>query len=281
MMVFTSFDSSMIDLNRTSARAVADLKHFIEFAQRGPVALAQAVRGSVGGYDSPFEEAVASGLRRKGWHVVPQIGVSRFRIDLGIVHPDKPGDYLVGVECDGATYHSAATARDRDKVRSAILQGLGWKLLRLWSTEWWVDKEGALERLDSAIRDLLEESRATDAMHMAEAEAEAEADESDDISGETTATAGSDNLSVTTTIEQGANDEEISASVEVIKQPGKKSEDVSSAESAVTDLKYASSMTSGITLPDQGVNTSLMTYRNGAAELMQNASTLASMTKHC
>ena len=143
MMVFSSFDPSFIDLNRTSARAVADLKHFIEFAQRGPEALSQAVRGSVGGYDSPFEEAVANGLRRKGWHVVPQIGVSRFRIDLGIVHPDKPGDYLVGVECDGATYHSAATARDRDKVRSAILQGLGWKLLRLWSTEWWIDKEGA------------------------------------------------------------------------------------------------------------------------------------------
>ncbi len=88
-MVFSSFDPSFIDLNRTSARAVADLKHFIEFAQRGPEALSQAVRGSVGGYDSPFEEAVANGLRRKGWHVVPQIGVSRFRIDLGIVHPDK------------------------------------------------------------------------------------------------------------------------------------------------------------------------------------------------
>lgn len=162
MMVFSSFESSLIDLNRTSARAVADLKHFIEFAQRGPMALAQAVRGSVGGYDSPFEEAVANGLRNKGWQVVSQIGVSRFRIDLGIVHPDKPGDYLVGIECDGATYHSAATARDRDKVRSAILQGLGWKLLRLWSTEWWVDKAGALERLDTAINQLLEESRAAD-----------------------------------------------------------------------------------------------------------------------
>ncbi len=169
-MVFSSFDPSFIDLNRTSARAVADLKHFIEFAQRGPEALSQAVRGSVGGYDSPFEEAVANGLRRKGWHVVPQIGVSRFRIDLGIVHPDKPGDYLVGVECDGATYHSAATARDRDKVRSAILQGLGWKLLRLWSTEWWIDKEGALDRLDTAINRLLEESRAAEAALIAEAE---------------------------------------------------------------------------------------------------------------
>jgi very-short-patch-repair endonuclease len=148
MLVFSSFDASMVDLNRTNARAVRDLKHFIEFAQRGPRALAEAVQGSVGGYDSPFEEAVAQGLRRKGWQVVPQIGVSRFRIDLGIVHPDRPGDYLVGVECDGATYHSAATARDRDKVRSAILKGLGWKLVRLWSTEWWIDKSGALDRLD-------------------------------------------------------------------------------------------------------------------------------------
>ena len=159
MLVFTSFDPSMIDLNRTNARAVRDLKHFIEFAQRGPNALAEAVQGSVGGYDSPFEEAVAQGLRRLGWQVVPQIGVSRFRIDLGIVHPDRPGDYLAGVECDGATYHSAATARDRDKVRGAILSGLGWNLLRLWSTDWWVDKQGALQKLHVALNDLLDQSR--------------------------------------------------------------------------------------------------------------------------
>ncbi len=159
MLVFTSFDPSMIDLNRTNARAVRDLKHFIEFAQRGPKALAEAVQGSVGGYDSPFEEAVAQGLRRLGWQVVPQIGVSRFRIDLGIVHPDRPGDYLAGVECDGATYHSAATARDRDKVRGAILSGLGWNLLRLWSTDWWVDKQGALQKLHVALNDLLDQSR--------------------------------------------------------------------------------------------------------------------------
>ncbi|MBM9485125.1 DUF3320 domain-containing protein [Pseudomonas sp. ICBG1301] len=160
MLVFSSFDASMIDLNRTNARAVRDLKHFIEFAQRGPRALAEAIQGSVGGYDSPFEEAVAQGLRRKGWQVVPQIGVSRFRLDLGIVHPDRPGDYLAGVECDGATYHSAATARDRDKVRGAILKGLGWNLVRLWSTDWWIDKSGALDRLHAALEALLTESRA-------------------------------------------------------------------------------------------------------------------------
>ena len=159
MMVFTSFDPSMIDLNRTNARAVRDLKHFLEFADRGSQPLAEAVKGSLGGCDSPFEEAVARGLMDLGWQVVPQIGVSRFRIDLGIVHPNRPGDYLVGIECDGATYHSAATARDRDKVRAAVLNGLGWKLLRLWSTEWWVDKHGALQRLHAVIGELLEESR--------------------------------------------------------------------------------------------------------------------------
>ena len=159
MVLFTSFDASIVDLNRTSARAVRDLKHFIEFAERGPRALAEAVQGSVGGFDSPFEAAVAEALTRKGWQVVTQIGVSRFRIDLGIVHPDRPGDYLVGVECDGAAYHSAATARDRDKVRQAILETLGWKLLRVWSTDWWVDKADATEKLHTAISALLEADR--------------------------------------------------------------------------------------------------------------------------
>lgn len=83
MKVFTSFDPGMIDLGRTAAEGVRDLKAFIEFADRGPRALAEATRGSVGGSESPFEEAVAIALRKRGWTVVPQVGVSRFRIDLG------------------------------------------------------------------------------------------------------------------------------------------------------------------------------------------------------
>jgi very-short-patch-repair endonuclease len=159
MKVFTSFDPGMIDLTRTSQQAVADLKHFIEFADRGPRALAEAVKGSMGGADSPFEEAVTWELRRRGWTVTPQVGVSKFRIDLGIVHPDRPGDYLLGIECDGATYHSAATARDRDKVRAAILESLGWQLLRVWSTDWWIDKQRAADRLHALIDERLVANR--------------------------------------------------------------------------------------------------------------------------
>ena len=159
MVVFTSFAADRIDLNRTSAEAVRDLRHFLEFAERGPRALGEAVMGSVGGFESPFEQAVARGLRERGWTAVPQIGVSRFRIDLGIVDPDRPGDYLAGVECDGASYHSAATARDRDKVRESVLSGLGWRLVRIWSTDWWHDAAAALDRLDASLRQLLEDAR--------------------------------------------------------------------------------------------------------------------------
>lgn len=159
MKIFSSFEPGMIDLTRTNADGVRDLKAFLEFAQRGKDALASADRGSLGGYDSPFEEAVAQELRRRGWQVVPQVGVSKFRIDLGVVHPDLPGDFLLGVECDGATYHSAATARDRDKVRAAILEGLGWKLLRVWSTEWWFNRSRAADQLHSTIGQALEADR--------------------------------------------------------------------------------------------------------------------------
>ncbi|MEO3430161.1 DUF3320 domain-containing protein [Pelagibius sp. CAU 1746] len=162
VMIFASFDPSMIDLTRTSAAAVRDLRHYLEFAERGPAALGEALK-SVGGtdsFDSDFEEAVAEGLRRRGWDLHSQIGVSKFRIDLGVIHPDWPGHYLVGLECDGATYHSSPSARDRDRVRQAILEGLGWRLLRIWSTDFFIDPKGTLERIDEALQKLLEEDRA-------------------------------------------------------------------------------------------------------------------------
>ncbi len=116
-------------------------------------------QGSLGGFDSPFEEAVAEQLAQRGWAVTPQVGISGFRIDLGIRHPDLDGTYLAGVECDGATYHQSSTARDRDKVREQVLSGLGWNMLRVWSTDWWFDKTGCADRLHASLEDLLHTSR--------------------------------------------------------------------------------------------------------------------------
>lgn len=159
LRVFASVRPEQLDLSRTTAAGVRDLKHFLEYAERGPQALAEASFGSIGDFESPFEQAVALALRERGWTVWPQIGVSAFRVDLGVVDPDAPGRYLAGVECDGASYHSSATARDRDKLREEILRGLGWEIVRVWSTDWWIDAAGALETLDSRLRALLRASR--------------------------------------------------------------------------------------------------------------------------
>ena len=160
LRVFSSLKGEQMDLARTQALGVRDLKHFLEFAERGTRALAEATRGSLGDFESPFEEAVASALAGKGWELHTQIGASSFRVDLAVVHPDARGSYLTGIECDGATYHRSATARDRDMLREQVLRGLGWEILRVWSTDWWVDKAGTLAKLDAKLRGLLESSRA-------------------------------------------------------------------------------------------------------------------------
>jgi very-short-patch-repair endonuclease len=160
LIVFSGFTADQIDPSRTKALAVQHLKTFLDYAERGAIALPAQDAGSLGGFDSPFEEAVSLQLERRGWTIVPQVGISGFRIDLGIRHPDLAGAYLAGVECDGATYHASATARDRDKVREQVLRGLGWNILRVWSTDWWFDATGCAERLHANLASLLEESRA-------------------------------------------------------------------------------------------------------------------------
>ena len=160
LRVFSSLRAEQINLSRTQAFGVRDLKYFLDFAERGPRALVEETRLGRGGYDSPFEEAVAKALERKGWVMHTQVGVSAYRIDLGVVHPEVPGTFLAGIECDGATYHRSATARDRDKLRELVLRGLGWDILRIWSTDWWVDAETTLEAVHQRLTELLEDSLA-------------------------------------------------------------------------------------------------------------------------
>lgn len=159
LIVFGSLRGDQIAIERTRATGVRDLRRFLLFAERGAKALAGAHEGSVGGYDSVFEAEVAAMLRAKGWDVATQIGVSGFRVDLGVVDPDLPSTFLAGVECDGATYHRSATARDRDRLRQAVLENLGWNILRIWSTDWWTNAPREVGRIDHALNDFLELAR--------------------------------------------------------------------------------------------------------------------------
>ena len=157
--VFSSIRAEQIDLDRTRAVGVRDLKAFLDYAERGSIALPSRDEGSLGPAENPFEDAVADTFRAKGWEVRTQIGVSGFRVDLGVVHPDCAGSYLAGIECDGVRYHSSATARDRDKVRQAVLEDLGWTILRVWSTDWFRYPLIVAERLHVKLEQLLEADR--------------------------------------------------------------------------------------------------------------------------
>ena len=160
LLVFATLRPEQIDLGGSNSRGIADFKLFLEYADKGQSALAREIAPTGRDTESPFEDAVKKALENCGWRVHPQVGVSGFRVDLGIVHPDYPGRYLAGVECDGATYHSHATARDRDRLREVILTRLGWRIRRVWSTEWWQGAKEAAARLHEELARDLEQDRA-------------------------------------------------------------------------------------------------------------------------
>ncbi|MBN9119121.1 MAG: DUF4011 domain-containing protein [Planctomycetes bacterium] len=151
MNVVASMRADDVDLSRAGAEGARVLKSLLDYAQRGPVSLAAAIsEADRGGADSPFEHAVGEELQRRGLTVHRQVGCGGYLIDIAITD-GASGKYLLGVECDGATYHSAATARDRDRLRQAVLEGLGWRLVRVWSTDWVRDRAGQVNRVLAAL----------------------------------------------------------------------------------------------------------------------------------
>ncbi|MRG28983.1 AAA domain-containing protein [Laceyella tengchongensis] len=107
-------------------------------------------------FDSPFEVEVCDYLRSIGYEVDTQIGVSGYRIDLGIVHPKDPGRYILGVECDGETYHRSPHAKERDLYRQEFLESRGWNIQRIWSRNWWRNPGIEIEKIDRKVKELLE-----------------------------------------------------------------------------------------------------------------------------
>ena len=157
--VFANFTADDIDLGRTQARGVVSLKRYLAYAKDG---ILQTAIGSLGELESPFEAEVAKALVNLGHRVEAQVGCAGFRIDLGIVDPERPGRYLLGIECDGATYHSSRSARDRDRLRQQVLEGLGWRIHRIWSTDWFRNEAATLQKVQQAIALSTEHWRAVD-----------------------------------------------------------------------------------------------------------------------
>ncbi|GGS47034.1 DUF3320 domain-containing protein [Actinokineospora fastidiosa] len=133
------------------AGAMKHLPRYLDFADRGIAALALADDESSGDVESPFEAEVVRTLHGWGFDAVPQVGVAGYRVDIGIRHPEKPGRFVLGVECDGAMYHSSKVARDRDRLRQQVLEGLGWTIHRIWGPSWYRNRAEQEARLRQAI----------------------------------------------------------------------------------------------------------------------------------
>ena len=128
------------------------MRSYIEYAQQGVAALEKELRYTNKlDFDSPFEEAVYDFLCSKGYEVVTQVGCSGFRIDMAIKHPTQNGKFAIGIECDGAMYHSSRTARERDRLRQTVLEDMGWKIYRIWSTDWIKNQKYEEDKLIEAI----------------------------------------------------------------------------------------------------------------------------------
>jgi very-short-patch-repair endonuclease len=151
-VVFSNFRSIDLDLVKSEARGVRILQSFLHYAEHGDFPLSTTYQEDT---ESPFETDVFEFLKSKGYMIHPQVGCAGFRIDLGVVDPKIPGKYVLGIECDGAMYHSSPVARDRDKIRQRILEDLGWNLYRIWSTDWYRNPAESENALLSAVNSAL------------------------------------------------------------------------------------------------------------------------------
>lgn len=150
-VVFSNFRSTDLQTDEKSPFGVRALKAFLEYAETRTFPINE---GSAEESESPFEEAIYDVLRGNGYEVRRQVGCAGFRVDLAIVNPKAPGEYLVGIECDGWKYHSSAVARDRDRLRQQILERLGWRIVRVWSTDWYHNRVETEQKLLSVIEGL-------------------------------------------------------------------------------------------------------------------------------
>ncbi len=180
--VFTSFDPADIDPGRASRDGLRILKRFLDFAKTG-IMDEKSATGL--GADSPFEEDVAKVIRSFGFEADPQVGTKGFRLDIGVRHPDRPAHYILAVECDGAAYHSALWARERDRLRQEVLESLGWRFHRIWSTDWFHRRDREIARLRDTLNDAQTQSLQGVTVRSTRETAFAAGEDEEQVAGET------------------------------------------------------------------------------------------------
>lgn len=146
--VFSSITDEDIDLQRGRGKGTAALKLFMHYARTGRLHL---VSDQDDQKTAVFEQEVAAALRSRGYDLHTNVGVAGFFIDIAVANPEKPGRYVLGIECDGGSYRDARSARDRDRLREQALRDKGWNVYRVWSSEWFRRPAAELDALMAAI----------------------------------------------------------------------------------------------------------------------------------
>ncbi|MDD4620233.1 MAG: DUF3320 domain-containing protein, partial [Methanosarcina sp.] len=169
-IVFSNFTAKDLNIDGNESFGLKSLKIFLEYAEtKNLISISRPTEDS----DSPFEDCVYEFLRDNGYEVHKQVGCAGYRIDLAIVDQRTPGCYLIGIECDGAAYHSFPVARDRDRLRQQILENLGWEIYRVWSTDWYrhpiESEKKLLEAIENAkiskVAEEIEQDKVLDDSH--------------------------------------------------------------------------------------------------------------------
>lgn len=156
----TSFSSDDMDPERLNSAGMKMLRHYLGYVESGGENFGDRILEKPA--LNPFEVDVRDTLTHHGLTLIPQYGASGYWIDFAVMHPTKPGKCVLALECDGATYHSSHSARDRDRLRQEQLERLGWHFHRIWSTEWFYDKGKAVEKVLAAYGHAIQERPAQD-----------------------------------------------------------------------------------------------------------------------
>jgi len=156
LAVVSSFGGREMDPDRLKAVGARMLRDYLLYAESGGTDL--GIRTKAKPALNPFERDVQEQLSARGMRMMPQYGASGYWIDFVVMHPDRPSEPILAIEADGASYHASPTARDRDRLRQDHLERLGWHFHRIWSTDWFRNREQEIERAVRAYQEAVDEA---------------------------------------------------------------------------------------------------------------------------
>ncbi|MGN1349449.1 MAG: DUF4011 domain-containing protein [Anaerovoracaceae bacterium] len=155
MKVFSSMTADMIDLRRTKAKGVEALKDFLNYAEKGNLLISNSDGNP--NSESGILNRICSELETAGYQYQRNVGHSKFKVDLAVINPSEPEEYILGIMLDGDSYKQSSNTKDREVSQVSILKGLGWNIHRIWAMDWWDNKDREIAKLLELLRQKTEE----------------------------------------------------------------------------------------------------------------------------